>query len=39
MTDHRRTPIEDEAIEPAMCTVDLRLEILHGLPFFADLSH
>ncbi len=22
-----------------MCSVDLRLRILHGLPFFADLSH
>lgn len=32
------TPLEPEGIEPAMCTVDLRLEILSQLPFFADLA-
>lgn len=40
MSDERRnTPLEPESIEPQMCTIDLRLEILHGLPFFAGLSH
>ncbi len=28
-----------DPIEPAMCTPDLRLQILHGLPFFRQLSH
>lgn len=28
-----------EPIEPAMCTPELRLQILHGLPFFVELSH
>src|SRR5690606_22810378 len=37
--DRRTTPLEPEAIEPQMCSVDLRLQILHGLPFFAGLSH
>ncbi|MCZ2098250.1 MAG: cyclic nucleotide-binding domain-containing protein, partial [Anaerolineae bacterium] len=40
MTDDRRTtPLEPDSIEPQMCTIDLRLQILHGLPFFAALSH
>lgn len=28
-----------DPIEPAMCTPQLRLQILHGLPFFAELNH
>lgn len=37
--DRRTTPLEPESIEPQMCSVDLRLQILCGLPFFAGLSH
>ncbi|NLX09588.1 MAG: Crp/Fnr family transcriptional regulator [Chloroflexi bacterium] len=39
MTDRRQTPLEPEHIEPQMCTIDLRLSILHQLPFFQGLSH
>lgn len=40
MTDDRRTtPLEPDSIEPQMCTIDLRLQILHSLPFFTALSH
>lgn len=35
--DRRTTPLEPEPIEPQMCSVDLRLQILRGLPFFAGL--
>jgi CRP/FNR family transcriptional regulator, nitrogen oxide reductase regulator len=38
MTRRRKTPLEPETIEPAACTIDLRLEILQQLPFFAGLS-
>lgn len=38
MTERRRTPLEAEDVEPQMCTVDLRLEILSQVPFFAGLS-
>jgi CRP-like cAMP-binding protein len=39
MDEHRKTPLEPEYIEPQMCTIDLRLIILHQLPFFKGLSH
>lgn len=38
MSNRRKTPLTPETIEPAACTVDLRLEILQQLPFFAGLS-
>lgn len=38
MTDRRQTPLETEDIEPQMCTVDVRLDILSQVPFFASLS-
>jgi CRP-like cAMP-binding protein len=34
----RKTPIESEPVEPQMCTVDLRLEILSRVPFFNQLA-
>lgn len=34
----RRTPLRAETIEPHMCSVDLRLHILRGLPFFSSLT-
>lgn len=37
--ERRNTPLEPESIEPQMCTIDLRLKILHSLPFFAGLTH
>ena len=37
MSSHRRTPVEPESITPRMCSLDLRLHILKGLPFFAGL--
>lgn len=36
---YRKAPIEIEGVEAHACTVDLRLAILHELPFFADLPH
>jgi CRP-like cAMP-binding protein len=39
MAEHRKTPLEPEHIEPQMCTIDLRLTLLHRLPFFKGLSH
>jgi CRP/FNR family transcriptional regulator, nitrogen oxide reductase regulator len=35
----RKTPLESEPVEPKACTVDVRLHVLHQVPFFADLSH
>ncbi len=37
MSPHRRTPVEPESIAPHMCSLDLRLHILKGLPFFTGL--
>jgi len=39
MSTHRKTPLKIEVTESHQCSVDLRLKILHGLPFFADLPH
>lgn len=39
MTPRRKTPLRIEVTETHQCSVDLRLQILHGLPFFADLPH
>lgn len=39
MPHRRKSPVEPEAIEPHMCSVGLRLEILHHVPFFASLPH
>jgi CRP-like cAMP-binding protein len=36
--DQRKTPLENDNIEPHMCSLDHRLEILAGLPFFQMLS-
>lgn len=38
-TERRRTPIEPDDVEPIICTADLRLRILHDVPFFRQLSH
>ncbi len=38
MTTRRSTPLKTEDIEPQVCTVHLRLEILSQVPFFANLS-
>jgi CRP-like cAMP-binding protein len=38
MTHRRHTPLETEDIEPHMCTVELRLEILGQVPFFVGLA-
>lgn len=37
MTNRRKTPVVTESIEPARCSVDLRLSILQQVPFFARL--
>lgn len=37
MSDRRRSPVEPESIEPHMCSLDLRLEIIGKLPFFDGL--
>lgn len=35
--DKRKTPLDDEFIEPHMCDLDLRLYVLGHLPFFSEL--
>lgn len=39
MTARRHTPLPQDENEPISCSPDLRLTILHGLPFFAGLQH
>jgi len=38
MTPRRETPLTPEAIEPEMCPIDTRLNILSKVPFIASLS-
>jgi CRP-like cAMP-binding protein len=38
MSLRRKTPLETEFTEPHQCSIDLRLEILANLPFFAGLT-
>jgi len=38
MIKRRKTPVQIEHTEPHMCSIDLRLEILHGVPFFAGVD-
>lgn len=38
MTTRRSTPLKLEDIEPQMCTIHTRLDILSRVPFFAGLS-
>ena len=37
MTTRRKTPIEPADIEPAICTIHVRLKILSQIPFFKNL--
>jgi CRP-like cAMP-binding protein len=39
MSQRRRTPVDPELVDSAACTVDLRHQILHGVPFFRQLTH
>lgn len=39
MKKRRKTPVEIKQVEAASCSVDVRLSILHGLPFFKNLEH
>jgi len=39
MSTRRKTPLHIQVAESHQCSVDVRLRILHGLPFFADLPH
>lgn len=39
MNKRRKTPVQVETTEPHLCSVNLRLKLLHEVPFFADLSH
>ncbi len=39
MSARRKTPLNIEVTESHQCSVDVRLRILHSLPFFADLPH
>jgi CRP/FNR family transcriptional regulator, nitrogen oxide reductase regulator len=36
--NRRHSPVEIEVVPPVACNIDLRLEILGSLPFFASLS-
>jgi hypothetical protein len=38
MTERKKSPLHTQSVEPHMCTVDLRLEILGRVPFFSELS-
>lgn len=38
MSSRRKSPLDLEPIQPHMCSVELRLEILSHVPFFAGLS-
>lgn len=38
MSDRRKSPLKAENFEPEMCSVELRLEILSRVSFFAELS-
>jgi len=38
MSQRRKSPVQPEPIIAQMCSLDLRLDILRGLPFFAVLS-
>jgi CRP/FNR family transcriptional regulator, nitrogen oxide reductase regulator len=38
MSGRRKTPLKIEPVEPAMCSLDMRLDILRKVPFFAMLS-
>lgn len=38
MTPRRKSPVETESIQPQMCSVDVRHNILRHVPFFAMLS-
>jgi CRP-like cAMP-binding protein len=38
MPDRRKSPIEPEEIQPHMCSIDMRLDILGKVPFFSGLS-
>jgi CRP/FNR family transcriptional regulator, nitrogen oxide reductase regulator len=39
MKNHRKSPLDSHHIDPQVCSIDLRLEILSKAPFFAGLSH
>jgi CRP-like cAMP-binding protein len=39
MIKRRKNPVEMIHTEPNLCSTDLRLHILHGVPFFASLEH
>jgi len=39
MIKRRKTPVIVETTEPHLCSTDLRLTILHSVPFFARLPH
>jgi CRP/FNR family transcriptional regulator, nitrogen oxide reductase regulator len=38
MKHHRKSPLDSHFVDPHMCSLDLRLEILQRAPFFAGLS-
>lgn len=38
MSTRRKTPVQIEIVEPAACSIDLRLSILQQTPFFNGLS-
>jgi CRP-like cAMP-binding protein len=38
MAKRRRSPVENETVETGMCSYDLRLQIIRGLPFLSSLD-
>lgn len=39
MNIRRKTPVQIKTTEPHLCSMELRLKILHSVPFFSDLTH
>lgn len=39
MSTRRKSPVKLPSVEPEMCDLNMRLSILHGTPFFAQLPH
>ncbi len=39
MSERRKSPIDHDEVDAHSCTIELRLGILHNLPFFKNLTH
>ena len=39
MKTRRKTPLEIKKVDAESCSIDVKLKIIHQLPFFKELSH